>query len=464
MKFKVTPFLCYFVFSSQTIYAEPNRCTPPQIIDEMLFSHSPELIKWLSESNLSPAVHKQYELGFSNLLNLPVEGSRISAEEIKMLMSQMRTLPNTHKEAATVISFLSFSRSKNKNLYSDLSLVLKGQSSTKETAQFLELQQKFKKIEEKELTRLKNVVKAEEEQATLLARQKRLRYEQVYYGCRAVQQTEQNINAEKLLLRFSLVTGMGLQGYAYASAHWNEPKDAEWFKHIGYELLRSYVMTVITTRILGKPDIDNYSKALRKYLISASVAPMMDLGVQQLLFPGAGGKRVEEAFVKLKADPKFQEELKRLLQEVDSPDFKKRQHEESMKIIATTLIPMLKEDKEAREELAESLKLGDISKQLDKPEFKEVLLAAIYKDMYEQNTEAMFKFGSEGRDRYMFDRVYDAAIAIPGITYSLFIYNMMCFGHDRKMAVLAASFVLNSIYKTITSSIYYPMRKKAVNQ
>lgn len=296
----------------------------------------------------------------------------------------------------------------------------------------------------------------------LLTSAEKKRYEELYYGCRALRPNEVNKNAARDFKRFNLALNLGTLGASYAFYNNDKEINAEWFGKLGYDIGVVLMFTYVGGSIQTKATDTQVVKSLKSYFMGR-VLGMSDVLVYDPIFNEEREmalKRVEE----LKKDPKINEEITKLLKSYEERNLYAKYKNE----IINTL-----------RKLPEGISLGMKGNSVDennvdwnnithadleRPEVQEVLVAASMAQIYNEQKGEWIDTGDAGLDRYAFNTVFYAAQIPKSIAQNFITYRMLCMGQDNPKLSFTKAVIFNVTSSFIVNQALFGYREKAINQ
>lgn len=293
-----------------------------------------------------------------------------------------------------------------------------------------------------------------------LAEQKR--YQDLYYGCRALRPNEVNKNAAKDFKRFNLSLNLGSLGASYAFYNMDKEKDGAWFGELGYDIGITLLFSYVGGNIQTKATDNQIVKSLKSYFMGRLLG-VTDIVLYDPLFNNEREK-AEAHLEELKKNPEFKKEIEKLLIKY------KERHlytQYKHKIIDTL--------KNLPDGISLGLKGNSVDENnvdwnnlthadLDRPEVQEVLIAASMAHFYEESKGEWIQTGDVGLDRYAFNAGFYAAQIPKSIIQNYITYQMLCMGQDQPKLAFTKAVMFNVAANFAVNQVLYGYREKAINQ
>lgn len=103
--------------------------------------------------------------------------------------------------------------------------------------------------------------------------------------------------------------------------------------------------------------------------------------------------------------------------------------------------------------------------ELNQPETQNKLLQAMYTHLNSGDLEAIISTGDKGADRWINDRVWNAAIGVPkSMIVNRTILNFICLAGDQPLLGYSVATTLQFANQFLSSDAYYAFRKKFIGQ
>ncbi len=288
------------------------------------------------------------------------------------------------------------------------------------------------------------------------------RYQELYYGCRALSPNNVNRNAARDFKRFNLALNLGTLGASYAFYNMDKEINAEWFGKLGYDIGITVMFSYVGGSIQTKATDTQIVKSLKSYLMGR-VLGMTDILVYDPIFNNEREK-AEARLAELKKNPAYQAEIDKLLKSYEERGFYREYKE---KIISTL--------KQLPEGISMGVRGNPVDENgvdwnnlshadLDRPEVQEVLIAASMAQFYHENKGEWIDTGDTGLDRYAFNTIF-YAVQIPKSIFQNFItYRMLCMGQDNPKLSFTKAVIFNVATSFAVNQVLFGYREKAINQ
>lgn len=292
--------------------------------------------------------------------------------------------------------------------------------------------------------------------------QSQKRYQELYYGCRALKPNDVNKNAAKNFKNFNLSLNLGTLGASYAFYNMDKEINGEWFAKLGYDVGITVLFSYVGGNIQTKATDTQLVKSLKGYFIGRALS-VVDIVVYDPMFNKENEiatKRIEE----LKKDPAYKKKIEELLKAYKERGVY-RQYKEK-------LIDSLKN-------LPEGISLGLTGESvdennvdwnnlshadLDRPEVQEVLVAASMAQVYQENKGEWIDTDDTGLDRYVFNTLFFGLQIPKSIAQNFITYRMLCMGQDNVKLSFTKAVLFNVAANFAVNQVLYGYREKAINQ
>ena len=420
-----------------------------QIVDEVAFNK--EVEKYIAKFGLDKNVKAVYLEALSRI--------HMNYRDLVVLHTALPGLRNNLDDAVKLRSYIkyadSLTKQKKKLALAQVKQLFAKSPDDKASyvAKFYKLQKRFEKFEKRELKKtLKKLIRknkgedsyALRSQAKKIAHEKREVYQNLLQNCRARGKTGERVYASGRFRKFGMSLTIASSVGGYVASNYEEPKNLDWFKNIGFDLAMSVILKHIGNNIQLSP----HTSGMKKVFDSLKVGATTDLAnsylYSKVLFPISEdemGAKLDE----LKQSPEMQKELDDLVKFLErDPEVKK------------FIDQLLKAKDDAGLEAA----LGP--EDLDDPYLRENLIEALAVKTYEEGAGDWIRTGDSGTDRYVFHRGWAAYSAPKGFLLGLWTYNILCRGANTPRLAFAKAFSIYVVDKIINSYLYYNLRKRAV--
>ncbi len=373
-----------------------------------------------------------------------------SDENIKIMVESL----NFQREAVSVerarnylTYVLSLSEKEQKNALMDLASLDAYEGSPKHVKKFVAHE---KKLQEK--------IKAKK----LVTEADKKRYEELYYGCRALRPNDVNKNAARDFKRFNLALNLGTLGASYAFYNNDKEIDAEWFGKLGYDIGVVLMFSYVGGSIQTKATDTQIVKSLKSYFMGR-VLGMTDILIYDPIF-NEEREKAEKRVAELKKDPKYKDDIAKLLKSYEERSLYTKYKNE----IINTL-----------RKLPEGISLGVKGKSVDennvdwnnithadleREDVQEVLVAAAMAQIYNESKGQWIDTGDAGLDRYAFNTVFYAVQIPKSIAQNFITYRMLCMGQDNPKLSFTKAVIFNVTSSFIVNQALFGYREKAINQ
>ena len=362
--------------------------------------------------------------------SLNMQTSKVSPERVKSYLNYV----------------LSLSTKKQKTALYDLAQLDSREMNSEIVAKFIAHEEKIQKMFNKK--------------TMTLTEQKR--YQELYYGCRALRPNEINKAAAKDFKRFNFALSFGTLGASYAFYNMDKDINSQWFEKLGYDLGVTLLFTFVGNNIQTKATDTQITKSLKSYFIGRALG-ITDIAIYDPIF----NHEQEDAQARI-------EELKK------DPEYKKK-IEELMKLYKERGVYRQYKDQilHSLKKLPESITLGVggnsvdengvdwnnlTHDDLDRPEVQDVLVAAAMAQIYNETKGELIDTGDTGLDRYTFNTLYYGAQIPKSIAQNFLTYRMLCMGQDNPKLSFTKAVLFNVSTNFIMNQVLFGFREKAINQ
>jgi hypothetical protein len=288
------------------------------------------------------------------------------------------------------------------------------------------------------------------------------RFQDLYYGCRALRPNEVNKNAAKNFKSFNLSLSLGTLGASYAFYNMDKDLNGEWFAKLGYDVGVTILMSYVGGNIQTKATDTQIVKSLKGYFMGRALS-VVDIAIYDPVF-SKERENAEHRLEKLKSDPEYKKKSAEL--------FKLYKEQGLYRKYKTKLISTLKN-------LPEGISLGlnghsvdennidwnNLSHaDLDRPEVQDVLVAASMAQVYQESTGEWIETGDTGLDRYAFNTIFYGLQIPKSIVQNFITYRMLCMGQDNVKLSFTKAVIFNVATNFMVNQLLYGYREKAINQ
>lgn len=288
------------------------------------------------------------------------------------------------------------------------------------------------------------------------------RYEELYYGCRALRPNEVNKNAARDFKRFNLSLSLGTLAASYAFYNMDKEKNAEWFGKLGYDVGITIFFSYVGGNIQTKATDTQVVKSLKSYLVGR-VMGLTDVVVYDPIF-NKEREKAEKRIEDLKKNPAYKEDIEKLLK-----DYKERGLYRKYKAEVLGALRKLPEG------ISLGLKGNSVDDNnvdwnnlshadLDRPEVQEVLVLAAMAQVYNESKGQWIDTGDKGLDRYAFNTVFYGAQIPKSIVQNFITYRMLCMGQDNAKLSFTKAVIFNVSANFLVNQALFGYRDKAINQ
>lgn len=433
-------FLLLFLVSSFALQAKVNDDCRSLMADFFIKSNKKENVLLLK--NHWTSGEKKKFLDHLNQLEFSSEETKLVIDSLNMQTGKV--------EMQRVKKYLTYALSlneKNRKLaLLDLAELDGRQINSKLVRKFIEHEKKIAETASK-----KNFTALEE-----------ARYQELYYGCRALSPNNVNRNAARDFKRFNLALNLGTLGASYAFYNMDKEINAEWFGKLGYDIGITVLFSYVGGSIQTKATDTQLVKSLKSYFMGR-VLGVTDLVVYDPIFNDERQK-AEARLSELKKNPDLQKEIDKLLKSYEERSLYRE--------YKTKLIDTLKQ-------LPEGISLGvrgdsvdenqvdwnNLSHaDLERPEVQEVLVAASMAQIYHESKGEWIDTGDTGLDRYAFNSVFYFVQIPKSIAQNFITYRMLCMGQDNPKLSFTKAVIFNVATSFAVNQVLFGYREKAINQ
>ena len=405
----------------------------------------------------------------------------LSNEELEPILKEINKTVKNDTELNRLKNYINYVSSKTveeqkmaMNEFGGISLAAKESDMGGHFKKFYEKENKFylmEKMNQKYYqTKFKQQgqsAEAAEKNAIALAREQRAAFQKKYYSCQSKTITPEHMQAAQRYVGISMALGIGGTTYGHYKANkdlYDESKE-QWYAKLGYDITMSILMTKVSSKF-----IKNNSKGLGSRYIQANLESSMVGGIDAVVYSKLYGVTVEDATLRLEAiknSPELQKELKALDAFFEQKNVYQLFKSNTVENYKQALNSAKHEEilgkppyKIGEQEFA-SLTAAD----LDNPQIQDALMEALIIQMNSGTDNPLIVTGDKGQDRYINDRVWNAAIGIPkGMVVSYSVYQVLCLGADKPFASLGLASAIQFANQFTFSPLYYEFRKKFIGQ
>lgn len=306
------------------------------------------------------------------------------------------------------------------------------------------------------------------EASKVMARENRANLQKRFYSCQSKKVTPDHEKAAKRYMGISLALGIG--GTVYGNYSNNTQKfendKTEWFSKLGYDI----AMTLIMTKINAKFVKNTGTESLASRYVTSNTNTFVVAGIDATVYSRLYGVSEAEAVTRLeqiKNSPTAMQELKVL-----------NAYLEKNKVAESFEDKMINDYKKILGSKEKETILGAAPYQiggetfsdltpadLDKPAVREKLVHALVTQLNSGENGPLISTGDLGADRWVNDRVWNAAIGVPkSLVIGAGIYQILCLGIDRPFASLGAVTGIQFANQFVSGDAYYKLRKEMIGQ
>lgn len=437
--YKTLLFILFFGVITHVQAASPSDCRS-LMLDFIVKAEKKENTlllknKWKNQEK-KKFLDEIRELGFADAdIKLIIEGLNMQVKEVS---------PQRAKNYLNYV--LSLSEKDQKTAILDVAQLDAREINSKYVKKFI---QHEKKIQEKSIAKKLNPEQTQ-------------RYQELYYGCRALRPNEVNKNAARDFKRFNLSLNLGTLGASYAFYNMDKDINGEWFAKLGYDVGITLLFSYVGGSIQTKATDTQIVKSLKSYFMGR-IMGFTDVAIYDPIF-NKEREKAEERIEELKKNPEYKAEIEKLLKTYNERGLYRKYKAE--------LISALKH-------LPETISLGVKGKSvdennvdwnnltpadLDRPEVQEILILAAMAQVYEEGKGQWIDTGDTGLDRYAFNTVFYAAQIPKSIAQNFITYRMLCMGQDNAKLSFTKAVLFNVSTNFIVNQGLYGYREKAINQ
>lgn len=375
-------------------------------------------------------------LGFSDSdIKLLIEGLNMQTQEVSLARV---------KNYLTYV--LSLSDKEQKVAILDIAQLDSREINSKHIKKFI---QHEKKIQEKSL-------------AKKLSPEQERRYQELYYGCRALRPNDVNKNAARDFKRFNLALNLGTLGASYAFYNMDKDINGEWFAKLGYDVGITLLFSYVGGSIQTKATDTQIVKSLKSYLMGR-VMGLTDVAIYDPMF-NKEREKAEARIEELKKNPENKAEIEKLLKSYNERGLYRKYKAEVVSALKSLPegISLGVKGNSVDENNVDWNNLSHAD--LDRPEVQEVLVLAAMAQVYEESKGQWIDTGDAGLDRYAFNTVFYAVQIPKSIAQNFITYKMLCMGQDNAKLSFTKAVIFNVSTNFIVNQGLYGYREKAINQ
>jgi DNA-binding transcriptional MerR regulator len=288
------------------------------------------------------------------------------------------------------------------------------------------------------------------------------RYQELYYGCRALRPNEVNKNAARNFKNFNLSLNLGTLGASYAFYNMDKDIDAEWFKKLGFDIGSTILFSYIGGHVQTKATDTQIVKSLKSYFLGRAIGTV-DIFVYDPMF-NKEHEKAEVRVAELKKNPEYQKEVEKLLKIYKERSLYRQYKEKLMNTLRN---------------LPEGISLGVKGQSVDennvdwnnlthadleRPEVQDVLVAASMAQVYHEGKGQWIDTDDTGLDRYAFNAIFYGAQIPKSIVQNFITYRMLCMGQDNAKLSFTKAVIFNVAANFLVNQVLFGYREKAINQ
>lgn len=447
--------LYYFNPTRSKIYAQvdihPEKLA---IIDDILDHHELPLL-----------YRKKYHQIF-------VEAN-FSTDELDLISKSIKRLPTKEDEIVLFTNYISFVNQYNdkirKKALAVIDEVFDGATplNSKYTKKFFRDVSKSEKYEINQYEKLLKKYQKENggeltpalrKRAAQEAKAKRTLKDRLKYGCRTKNNRRMSFEDKALIAKrkanftkFAAYSSIPLSVGSYALGHWDEEKDGEWYGKLSYEVGMGVIYSIFGAKFAANPS----SNFFQKFWVSYKFNAIADIGSNSfyaMIFK-AKDSEIQARVDELRKDPEFDAKVKELAKFVEDEKVYEKFVTKIKEILQIEVPEGMSE-----EEIAQ-LSPED----LENPEIREIVIALIVEQMYEEKSGELLVTGNNGLDRYSFYRLYSFLSIPKGVAIGIMMYRVMCMSPSpqRGMAIAISMLLFN---KLVINPVEYKFRNHAIGQ
>ena len=288
------------------------------------------------------------------------------------------------------------------------------------------------------------------------------RYEELYYGCRALSPNAVNQNAARDFKRFNFSLSLGTLGASYAFFNMDRDINAEWFSKLGYDLGITVLFSYVGGNVQTKATDTQIVKSLKSYFFGRLMGTT-DLFIYDPLF-NKEHSHAEARIEELKKDPNYKEKAEVILKDYQERNLYRKYKNEIINAL-----------KKLPEGISFGLKGNSVDENnvdwnnltradLERPEVQEVLVAGAMAQLYDESKGELIDTGDQGLDRYAFNTIFYGVQIPRSIAQNFITYRMLCMGQDNAKLSFAKAVIFNVSANFVVNHALFGYRKKAINQ
>jgi hypothetical protein len=271
-------------------------------------------------------------------------------------------------------------------------------------------------------------------------------------GCRSPRWTPERKLAKKNFEKFTLGIGLVSNIVAYSYQNRDKPVDGIWIGRLAYETAFGLLSGYLASKIVTNPENTPWVMAGKKYLFArASSVPDM------FLYSAIFGVNQEDAKKKLKELTDGGVSWKEF-QELKDTWEKKGVYQKFQEFIDQYLSDH-PDDQNFPFELKELQNPQELSKAK-----REILMAMITAQIYEERKGEHIQTGDAGADRYAFHAAYGFVMIPKDLIITVLIYDTLCLGQLQPQKAFLQAFSVYLANRLIGDQLYYYVRRESINQ
>jgi hypothetical protein len=383
-----------------------------------------------------------------------IKESKIESDEADIILKNMKGIVLDENKATIFTSFIHYTRSltwrSRMNALKHIDDIFKETSDSKSVQKFINFKKKADTYEANELLKItKKLLDSPESssnasierKAHQLAKEKRISFEKLSFGCGSFKLTPEHRMAASRFKNFAIVLGLGSTMTSYSLNNYDKPIDTNWASKLAFDIASTYFVVWVNIVIQTNPASTYTKKIIQSYLFKSGTDVPVTLAYSLLY--NVSEKQAQARLNEVKADPDFENKVRELIAYFEENGLDKKFISEFEKI---------KND--------DDLTTSD----LEDEKIKDMFLEGLTERAYNEEESGLIKTGDKGADRYVFHRLYNIVAAPKSVLVDLLIYRTLCLGNSNPARAYALAVMIETANKVLFDNAYYFSRRQTINQ
>lgn len=283
--------------------------------------------------------------------------------------------------------------------------------------------------------------------------------ENLYAQCLSPDKNELKDLAASRFFKINMGMSAATNIIGYTQRNWEEQKNFEWFARLGYGVALSAVAGTLAQKIISNNG-NRFNYLLKDYIFTR-VVTVGYFGGLNLFFDNTKSQRAK--LEKLKTDPNFKEDIKKLKNYAEDQSRLDRAKKEIISYLSH--LEVINIGIGIHEGIDfDHLKPSD----LDDQDIQDVVIASIIAQEYKQQKGALVVTGSKQNDFLLYDSIYSVLKIPKEILVNKIIAQTLCLnsnnptrGYTQAIGITAINQILFADYYGIS---YQVLRTKLIDQ